>query len=179
MKAFCRGVECEPPHFPIPVTFCARSRPSHIKMLVLKFFFFKCALICVQNIFPKPATLGQNKIFGFLDWISNCWWMNLHKVYTQARIRPIFIRGAHNFTRLSVQLKNFGPPLTNHGAPPGRPSGPPLKNHFTRENNFNMHFFVLKIWFYPQEIQAILVFKFLNSLNIKNIQEKNTCSNVE
>ena len=51
-----RGVECEPPHFLVRATFLILSRPSHIKMLVLQYFFFKCALICrLKNIFKKSG----------------------------------------------------------------------------------------------------------------------------
>ena len=35
-----RGVEGEPPHFLVQAIFCKLPCPSHIKMLVLQFFFF-------------------------------------------------------------------------------------------------------------------------------------------
>ena len=37
-------------------------RPSHPKMLVLQFLFFKCALICcLKTFFKNPATLGHKE----------------------------------------------------------------------------------------------------------------------
>ena len=67
-----RGVECEPPHFLVRATFCTISRPSHLKMLVLQFFFFNCAFFCrFKTFFKNPATLGH-KI-----------WKDLHMFRTQ------------------------------------------------------------------------------------------------
>ena len=55
-----RGVECEPPHVLVRATFCTLSHPSHLKMLVLQVFFFKCALICLLNtFFRNPSALGH------------------------------------------------------------------------------------------------------------------------
>ena len=55
-----RRVEWKPPYFLVRATFCKLSRPSHLKMLVLKLFVFKCSLICCINTFFKNlATLGH------------------------------------------------------------------------------------------------------------------------
>ena len=60
------GVECEPPYFLVQATICTLSRPSHLKMLILKFFFFKCAPICfLKTFFKNPATFGHKQNIRF------------------------------------------------------------------------------------------------------------------
>ena len=58
LYAPARGVECEPPHFLVRATFCTLSRLTHLKMLVLQVFIFKCFLLCrLKTFFKNPATL--------------------------------------------------------------------------------------------------------------------------